>query len=48
MTNDKVEIAHEIHDIEIKDKATTDLNDDTDTITIQDTIYDNAGHVTDN
>jgi hypothetical protein len=48
VTNDKVEIAHEIHGITETDKSATDLNDGTDTITIQDTVYDNAGHVTAN
>lgn len=45
ITDDKVELAHEIHNIEQSDKTTTNLNDGTDTITIQDTVYDNAGHI---
>ena len=48
VTNDKIELAHEIHNITQTDKSATDLNDGTNTITIQDTVYDNAGHVTEN
>lgn len=45
ITDNKIEFAHEIHDIEQSNKTTTDLNDGTNTITIQDTTYDNAGHI---
>lgn len=47
-SSDNINIAHEIHDIETSEKDDTDLNDGTDTITIQDLEFDNAGHVTHN
>lgn len=47
-SNDTMTIGHEVHTITTSDKSQTDLNDGTDTITIQDTVYDAAGHVTAN
>lgn len=47
-TEDTIKIGHQVNIIEEKDKDLTDLNDGTDTITVQDTIYDEAGHVTAN
>lgn len=47
-TEDTIKFGHQVNPIEKKDKDLTDLNDGTDTITIQDTIYDEAGHVTAN
>ncbi len=48
-SNNKIEIAHEIHGVVEKDKPKSDLNDDgTDSITIQDIVFDAAGHVTHN
>lgn len=42
-------IGHEVHSIETTEKTTTDLNNlKLDTITIQDTLYDEAGHLTAN
>jgi hypothetical protein len=46
--NDVITLSHEVNDITIDAKTTTDLNDGTNTITIQDTKYDAAGHVTHN
>lgn len=44
-----IEIAHEVHPIDTRDKALTNLNDNKiDNITIQDTVYDNAGHIIEN
>lgn len=43
-SDDKVEIAHEVHGIITKEKE-TDLNDGTDTITFHDLEFDAAGHV---
>lgn len=45
---DTLTLAHEVNAITTADKATTDLNNGTNTITIQDTVYDAAGHVTAN
>ena len=47
-SEDTIKFGHQVNPIEEKDKDLTDLNDGTDTITIQDTIYDEAGHVTAN
>ena len=44
-TTDTLTLAHEVNTIESSNKTNTDLNDGTDTITIQDTQYDKAGHV---
>ena len=46
--NDIVTFSHDVHAFETSNKDTTDLNDGIDTITIQDTQYDNAGHMTHN
>lgn len=48
-----LEIAHEVHGIKIDDANTTDLNTESNvepinTVTVQDTAYDNAGHITEN
>lgn len=50
VTNDKVELAHEIHDIDIESNGHTNLNKETgaqqeDNLTIYDWNYDNAGHI---
>ncbi len=45
---DEITLSHEVNIIEKTNKPSTNLNDGTDTITIQDTQYDNAGHVTHN
>lgn len=45
--NDTLTIVHEIHAVDTQ-KRNTDLNDGTDTITIQDTEYDIAGHIISN
>lgn len=47
-TSDSITIAHEIHNIDIANAADTNLNGNGDTITIQDTAYDIAGHVVEN
>lgn len=44
-TTDTLTLAHEVNTIESSNKTNTDLNNGTDTITIQDTQYDKAGHV---
>lgn len=44
-TTDTLTLAHEVNTIESSNKTNTDLNDGTDTITVQDTQYDKAGHV---
>ena len=45
---DTITLSHEVNNIIVDAKTDTDLNDGTNTITIQDTQYDNAGHVTHN
>ena len=50
VTDDKVELAHEIHDIDIKSNGHTNLNKEAnayqeDNLTIYDWNYDNAGHI---
>lgn len=46
---DTLTISHDIHTPTVSAKGQTDLNNPaTDSITIQDTIYDNAGHMTAN
>lgn len=45
---DSLTIAHDIHSIDVTDAADTDLNDGTNTITIQDIDHDAAGHITEN
>lgn len=44
----QINIGHEVHTINETKKTDTDLNNGTDTITVQDTIFDAAGHVTSN
>lgn len=46
--NDSLTISHDIHNIETTAATDTDLNDGTNTITIQDITLDDAGHVTKN
>lgn len=47
--SDTITISHDIHTPIVSAKGQTDLNNPaTDSITIQDTIYDNAGHMTAN
>ena len=46
--NDSLTISHDIHSIDIVDETGTNLNDGTDTITIQDISHDGAGHITAN
>ena len=46
-TDDSLTIAHEIHAVN-EVKRDSDLNDGTDTITIQDTEFDDAGHIIEN
>lgn len=46
--NDSLTISHDIHNIETTAATGTDLNDGTNTITIQDITLDAAGHVTKN
>jgi hypothetical protein len=46
--NDVITLSHEVNAITTAEKTSTDLNNGTDTITIQDTIFDEAGHVTHN
>lgn len=44
-----IEIAHEIHPIDTRNKTLTNLNDNQiNNITIQDTVYDRAGHIIEN
>lgn len=48
-TNDILTISHDIHSIEESDIELTNLNESqVDQITVQDTVYDAAGHVTHN
>ena len=44
---DVITIAHEVHGIKIN-PFTSDLNNGTNTITVQDTVFDAAGHITEN
>jgi hypothetical protein len=46
--DDIITLSHEVNPITTTAKTDTDLNNGTDTITIQDTQYDSAGHVTHN
>ena len=46
--NDTITISHDIHEIDSAAADPTDLNDGTDTITIQDINFDTAGHVISN
>ena len=50
VTNDKIELAHEIHDIDTETNGHTNLNKEAnayqeDNLTIYDWNYDNAGHI---
>ena len=48
-STDTITISHDIHTSTVSAKSQTDLNNPaTDSITIQDTTYDNAGHMTAN
>ena len=47
-SNNTVQIAHEIHAFTTEPKTATDLNDVVNTITLQDIVYDEAGHITEN
>lgn len=46
--NDSLTITHDIHTPTTTDKTATDLNNNTDTLTIQDIVFDEAGHMTAN
>ena len=46
--NDTLTLAHEVNPINIEEKISTNLNNGTDTITIQDIQQDAAGHITAN
>lgn len=43
--NDTLTLAHEVNPINIEEKTSTNLNDGTDSITIQDIQHDAAGHI---
>ena len=46
--NDSITISHDVHNITTTAKANSDINDNGDTITIQDILFDEAGHMTAN
>lgn len=46
--DDKINIAHSIHSVDTTEKAETDINDNGDTITLQDMVFDKAGHIIEN
>ncbi len=46
--DDKINIAHAIHSVDTTKKAETDINDNGDTITLQDMVFDKAGHIIEN
>lgn len=46
--HDTLTIGHEVHTINTANKTATDLNNNTDTITLQDILFDEAGHATAN
>lgn len=46
--DDKINIAHSIHSVDTTKKAETDINDNGDTITLQDMVFDKAGHIIEN
>ncbi|MBO7535627.1 MAG: tail fiber protein [Bacilli bacterium] len=46
--NDSITIAHDIHTPTLANKAASDINGNGDTITIQDILFDEAGHMTAN
>ena len=45
-SSNTIQIAHEIHTPVTQSKTATDLNNGTNTITLQDITYDEAGHIT--
>lgn len=47
-TEDTVKLGHEVHEIDTAKATDTDLNGNGNTITIQDTAYDEAGHLVSN
>lgn len=47
-TEDTVKLGHEVHEIDTAKATDTDLNGNGNTITIQDTTYDEAGHLVSN
>lgn len=46
--DDKINIAHSIHSVDATEKAETDINGNGDTITLQDMVFDKAGHIVEN
>lgn len=46
--DDKINIAHSIHSVDTTEKTETDINDNGDTITLQDMVFDKAGHIIEN
>lgn len=46
--DDKINIAHSIHSVDITENTETDINDNGDTITLQDMVFDKAGHIIEN
>ena len=46
--NDKINIAHSIHSVDTTENTETDINDNGDTITLQDMVFDKAGHIIEN
>ena len=46
--DDKINIAHSIHSVDITKNTETDINDNGDTITLQDMVFDKAGHIIEN
>ena len=46
--NDSITISHDIHNLTTTAKAASDINGNGDTITIQDILFDEAGHMTAN
>ena len=45
---DIISVAHAIHSVDTTKKAETDINDNGDTITLQDMVFDKAGHIIEN
>ena len=46
--DDAINIAHSIHSVDTTENAETDINDNGDTITLQDMVFDKAGHIIEN
>ena len=46
--DDKINIAHSIHSVDTTENTETDINDNGDTITLQDMVFDKAGHIIEN